>query len=202
MNLFKKRKNETFDLPSYLSQPTAPNSLRDVETLAAPDDSEMFCARICDNPIIIYLISFSIEKLWRIHLIFRGEKIILLKGADWCSDENENYVRYLKFAYFDKAQKIFPEHRLIFMCNSEEALYQCRLNCIEAAFVNHNCFIDERLFQPADKEKTFDCVYNARFCKVKRHSLISDDINLAVITYFISDEEKRLYDSFMQKNKC
>ena len=202
MSLFKKRKNKTFKIPSCLSQPAAPNSLLDVETVAAPDDTKMFCARICDNPIIIYLISFSIENLWRIHLIFRGQKIILLKGADWCSDENKNYMKYLKSAYFDKAKMIFPEHRLIFMSNSEEAHYQCRLNSIASAFVNQNCFIDERLFQPADKQKDFDCVYNARFSEIKRHELISSDINLSVITYFINEEERMLHDSFIQNNRC
>jgi glycosyltransferase involved in cell wall biosynthesis len=51
----------------------------------------------------------------------------------------------------------------------------------KGGIVNHNCFLDEKLFEIRNKEKIYDAIYTARRAPFKRHYLASKVEKLALI---------------------
>ncbi len=78
----------------------------------------------------------------------------------------------------------YPRHRFIFLCNSTGEFELLREYRLDAVLINHNCFIDERIFTVKhDAEKIYDAVYDVQIARIKRHYLASGIKSLALITY-------------------
>lgn len=99
------------------------------------------------------------------------------------SMEERSAIEKLKMDTVDHEKK-FPRHRFIFLCNSTRELGLFKEYGFDAHLINHNCFVDERIFTvEAGAEKVYDAVYDAQIARVKRHYLASGIESLAFITY-------------------
>lgn len=99
------------------------------------------------------------------------------------SMEDRLVIEKLKTDTDDHLKK-FPRHRFIFLCNAGSEFELLSEYGLNARFINHNCFVDERIFtvEPG-AEKAYDAVYDAQLSRVKRHYLASGIESLALITY-------------------
>ncbi len=89
-----------------------------------------------------------------------------------------------------------PLHHFIYLANTENEEKKLKQFGLESRFVNQNCFIDEKMFQPEpESEKLFDAIYNARLIRCKNIQLASELDNLALITYFALQDN---YDQFSE----
>ncbi len=92
-----------------------------------------------------------------------------------------------------------PQHRFIYLANTENEEKKLKQFGLECRFVNQNCFVDENMFQPApNSEKLYDAIYNARLSRFKNIQLAGELENLALITYFAVQED---YDQFTESQQ-
>ena len=78
----------------------------------------------------------------------------------------------------------FPQHRYIYLCNSEAELGLLGQVGLQGIFCNHNCWVDESLFRPdPDRPKRFAAVYDANLAPYKRHALAAQVEDLALISF-------------------
>lgn len=82
----------------------------------------------------------------------------------------------------------FPEHELIFLCNTEEERRLVSGVGGNAIFSNHNLLVPEHVFRPLpDVPVAFDAVYTGRASPTKRHHLALDIERLVHITVSIGE---------------
>lgn len=87
-------------------------------------------------------------------------------------------------ALVKEARARHPRHRTVFLCNEAQDVVALEKAGLDAIFVNHNCFVDERLFSPvSDSNKRFNAVHNGVMSPYKRHELASEVGSLLLITY-------------------
>ncbi|HVY55278.1 MAG TPA: glycosyltransferase family 1 protein [Thermodesulfobacteriota bacterium] len=109
------------------------------------------------------------------------------------SMEERSVVENLKKNTEDHEKK-FPRHRFIFLCNAKREVELLGGYGLSAHLINHNCFVDERIFTvKAGVEKFCDAVYDAQLSRVKRHYLASEIESLAFITYLFYPGLKEPY---------
>ena len=78
----------------------------------------------------------------------------------------------------------YPDHQLVFICNTAEERDRLVAGGLRALLLNKNFLVSERIFRPLpDVEVEFDAIYNARFDPLKRHELASQVENLAYLSY-------------------
>ncbi|MFA5984827.1 MAG: glycosyltransferase [Methylococcaceae bacterium] len=78
----------------------------------------------------------------------------------------------------------YPEHRFVFLANNDAQTQIFNELNLESVFVNHNCLIDDTLFQVnPETPKKFDAIYNGVSAPYKRFELASQINSLAIITY-------------------
>jgi len=146
--------------------------------------SHVYCNVVSTNPIIIVTV-YNLGKYCRFfpELLQRHRAYFII--ICWDAIESEKTVKQLKSEH-NEYKKKFPEHELIYLCNSarQHTLFKkFQLPCI---FCNQNAFLDENIFKIVpDAKKKYDAIYNARLAPFKRHYLASKINNLAFITYFI-----------------
>lgn len=143
------------------------------------------------KPYIIYLPISELLKDDIKHIAYflkdRTVYFILFSNGYMFSDTISDYNRLLK-------NKQYSNHYFICLANSIEEYWRFNHFNIDVEFINHNAFIDPRLFFIMDIEKEYKAIYNARFHKVKRHFLARNIDNLACICWsFFNDEEKDNY---------
>lgn len=117
-----------------------------------------------------------------------------------CAPERypEKYLRQF-LSVIDSHQIHYPKHSFTLLANN---LAQQRLFAgagINSAFVNHNAFVDETLFQVgACASKRYDAIYNGVAAPYKRHELARLVPRLAIVTYL---QPKHLeYFSLLARN--
>jgi glycosyltransferase involved in cell wall biosynthesis len=77
-----------------------------------------------------------------------------------------------------------PHRRLTVLANEPEIVSPLRHEGVDVELVNHNVWVDERIFRPTnDGAPEFDAVYNAKFTAWKRHELARDIGRLALVGY-------------------
>jgi hypothetical protein len=77
-----------------------------------------------------------------------------------------------------------PGHRFVVLGNTREEIARLRTAGLEAAFVNSNAFVDERLFTvDRTAPKLYDAIHDAQLGAYKRHELAVEIRSLAIITY-------------------
>lgn len=78
----------------------------------------------------------------------------------------------------------YPEHHLVFACNSAEERDRLLRGGLSALLLNKNCIVPEAVFRPLDGvDVEFDAIYNARFDPNKRHHLASQIDLMAYLSY-------------------
>lgn len=88
-----------------------------------------------------------------------------------------------EIAELDRIARVLrPAHTLHHFVNDAATWRELTALGVSAHFINHNAFLDERLFViQADVCKVYDAVYNGRMAPFKRHSLASAVPSLLVL---------------------
>jgi hypothetical protein len=97
--------------------------------------------------------------------------------------ENPRFLNNAVRAY-RQHMATFPEHRLVFLCNSSAEIDLLEPERIPAMLCNHNLLIDEKVFriEPASR-KAFDAIYVAVISRYKRHELCRNVPSVALVYY-------------------
>jgi uncharacterized protein (TIGR01627 family) len=81
-------------------------------------------------------------------------------------------------------QSKYPDHHLLFMCNTGEERDRLVEGGLNAMLLNKNFLVSERNFRPLrNVDIEFDAIYNARFDPLKRHHLAGEIEILAYLSY-------------------
>jgi glycosyltransferase involved in cell wall biosynthesis len=82
---------------------------------------------------------------------------------------------------FKKHQEKYPNHLILFLCNTQEETDILSNFNPQSYFINHNCLLDPRIYGLIDVPKDLDVIYNGRLDVVKRHYLLRKVQNLNLI---------------------
>lgn len=87
------------------------------------------------------------------------------------------------FEWLSKITK--PKHKWIVACNDYFELKFMRDNGVEAFLAPQSCFLDENVYNVSigENKKLYDAIYNAQMLSFKRHHLLKDIKNCALVTY-------------------
>jgi glycosyltransferase involved in cell wall biosynthesis len=81
-------------------------------------------------------------------------------------------------------QARFPDHVLVFACNTAEERDRLVARGLDARLLNKNCIVSEETFRPLEGiEPEFDAVCNARFEPFKRHHLAGGIDSVAYLSF-------------------
>jgi len=153
---------------------------------AASPQRATFWHLVSRKPLILY-IQGPLKPLVLVHKMARGKRMHILRGPIGCEDHPRYAGKWKR--YFSAARRLFPEHEVVFLCNttaSRDAFAHAGLPCV---FFNQNSLLDENVYRIIpDVPKEFDAVYNAQMEKVKRHYLAARIQSLALITYRIDSQ--------------
>lgn len=142
------------------------------------------CGWISDDPPIVYH-SMGAEDPGR---FMPDEPITRLAMYLWHQTSSD-------IAFQDRqARSLRPRHSIHHLVNDEKVCRELQAQGITAHFVNHNAFLDERLFSiELTAPKFYDAVYNARMAPFKRHELAAAIPNLLVIGGTVTPEDTDEY---------
>lgn len=101
----------------------------------------------------------------------RGRQALFLVFFTWASDDPSAVNRSRKAVSVYNYRR--PEHRFIFLCNTEAERAAHAAAGLEAVLCNDNAFVDEEVFTPRPGTLRYDAVYNAAMAGWKRHELAS-----------------------------
>lgn len=111
-----------------------------------------------------------------------------------------NKIKQLRDSYH-KQLNLFPNHRIIYLCNTEQELALIKPFCLDAHFINHNAFLDEQVYKIFKLEKDIDVVYNGRINRSKRHYLIPGGFRISLISNsIISLAKEKHYRNRLRKS--
>lgn len=98
-------------------------------------------------------------------------------------------------------RKRYPDHRLVYMGNTQLETDRLTGQGLSAIFLNKNFTVSDDIFRPLpDEQPEFDAIYNARFVPEKRYELAGTIESLAYIGYLgDSDTEKREQMEFVAR---
>ncbi|HEY0201169.1 MAG TPA: glycosyltransferase [Burkholderiaceae bacterium] len=161
--------------------------LRGIEPYLRGDSGIVLCAA----PLVLHLYDWM---LWSddgalLPLLHRYEKqpVHLLLSFSWeraCDTavEDRNSINWLAEWHARHLHK-HPNHRIIYLANTEPQRDRLRAAGFDAVFVSQNALVSPETYRPlADAVKRFDAVYDARILPYKRHQLASRVPRLALVT--------------------
>ena len=89
-----------------------------------------------------------------------------------------------------RARQLRPRHRILHCVNDVSVCRELVARGISAHFINHNAFVDERLFSiQSDASRIYDAVYTARMAPFKRHELAREIPSLLIIGGTVTPED-------------
>jgi len=129
----------------------------------------------------------------------RDRRVHALINVGW-SLENHRFLRNTVSAYRQHTAA-FPEHRLLFLCNSSAEVELLETERIPAVLCNYNLFVDEEVFciDPV-AQKDFDAIYVAVISRYKRHALCRDVASVALVYYDPHTRTNSAYFAELKKN--
>jgi len=142
------------------------------------------CGWISSNPPIVYH-SMGYEDAGE---FMPEEPITRLAMYLWHQTADE-------IAWLDqRARQLRSNHRIHHCVNDVSVYRELVARGVSAHFINHNAFLDERLFsiQP-ETSKVYDAVYNARMTEFKRHELAREIQSLLIIGGTVTPEDSDAY---------
>lgn len=158
--------------------------LRALKALATPalpakKDTFNFCA-FSERPLILFTsVSRTLYNIFEMSSRLADEEVTFIVGLSWDLSALPHAVTVWKQYRFHK--RLYPNHRIIFACNSAtETRLLGRLGC-QAEHINKNCFLDEKIYRPLRRVKRYDAILNARPSPFKRHHLAAAVRSLAII---------------------
>jgi glycosyltransferase involved in cell wall biosynthesis len=113
----------------------------------------------------------------------------------WWSKETATRAKEVRHFYTRHRTK-FPRHDVTFVCNTPGEHELLKRLHVPSVYCNQNCLLDESRYHivPGAVRK-YDAVYNGRLEKMKRHLLLVDTPNLALIVGLTpgASADKRAY---------
>lgn len=140
---------------------------------------------LSDDPPVLLVPIGGLRPLWMIEALspyLAGQRVMFLLLAYWSLEYESAIDSLRKNAEYHRRR--FPNHGLLFLCNTarEKALLDAA--GLDAVFLNQNQVVSERSFRPLDDETvTFDAVYNAKLARFKRHYLAAGIDRVLHIAY-------------------
>ncbi len=118
----------------------------------------------------------------------RGRRTYFLIGVLWTL-ESDSRLRALSEQYFPYVAA-YPEHVLIYLCNTPGEVRALTERGIRCQLSNHNILVSEDLFRIIPRvDKKYDAVYDAQMAAYKRHYLCTSIESLALIYFFWGDAD-------------
>ena len=186
---FFQYKQGIFKIKKILST-LAPKSLKDIfrNTLLDIKLKKIFYFSNPEMPY--YVFNFAPIILFYIPHIPFGEEFFsyLLKNKKayffriiWKNANTDAKIQAI-FKEWPRWKKRFPQHEIIYLCNTHFQYESLGKYNIPRLFCNQNAFCDEKIYTLLpNKNKKFDAIYNARMADFKRHYLAQNIRSLALI---------------------
>lgn len=139
------------------------------------------CARyfvLWEDPLVIYAaLNHETGRLLPV-----PPRALLLLALYESAEERSGFEATRRFVRQAAARS--PGARIVVLTNTAAEAEALTAGGVEAALINHNAFMDERVFtvQP-EVPKRFDAIYDAQLYPYKRHYLASGVPRLALISY-------------------
>ena len=143
------------------------------------------CIVLSADPLVLYVSDWVLEgapgALLPVFRQHRSRPVTLLVELSWSRDD-EWHVDVLA-RWKARHTRSHPNHRMIFLANSEAEHRRLAARGLGAAWVSRNALVSPVTFRPLpDLAKRFDAVYDARVCPFKRHELAAGIASLALVT--------------------
>jgi len=100
----------------------------------------------------------------------------------WTIEDPHRAAEVIEAARAHQAE--YPEHKLVFICNTGAERELLARSGLDAHLLNKNFTVSETVFRPLpDARIEFDAIYNARFDRSKRHELAAAIEHVAYVGY-------------------
>jgi glycosyltransferase involved in cell wall biosynthesis len=114
--------------------------------------------------------------------ILKGRAFWLLLKLHFSAESAKASARIV--ADYRRHAHEYPEHRIIYLCNTARELFLLQQCNVPSILCNHNTFVCEKTFNvQGHQTKEFDAIYNARPAPYKRHELCRDVPRVGLIYY-------------------
>jgi hypothetical protein len=149
---------------------------------------------ISTSPFLLY--TGDGVDLSKVQKLVSNQKAIFIITIWWSA---EPFTRVLKIVrnHFLR-QREFPEHKFIYLCNTDKEVNRLRACGLDARFCHQNATLDEKIFDIQECDKSYDAIYDAQVAKFKRHYLCTDIRSLAIISYVENKNKKLKYTTKMR----
>lgn len=142
------------------------------------------CVVLSADPLVFYVSDWVLDgapgALLPVFHQYRRRPVTLLVEFSWSRDD-EWHVDLLA-RWRARHAKRHPNHRMIFLANSEAEHRRLIARGLGSAWVSRNAFVSPATFRPLPGcEKRFAAVYDARVCPFKRHGLAAGVDSLALV---------------------
>jgi glycosyltransferase involved in cell wall biosynthesis len=143
------------------------------------------CRVLSADPLVLFVADWVLaDEPGALLPVFRQHRhhpVTLLVELSWSRDDEWHMGVLARWK--TRHTRRHPNHRMIFLANSEAEHQRLTARGLGAAWVSHNAFVNPRTYQPLPgRAKLFDAVYDARICPFKRHELAVGIDNLALVT--------------------
>ena len=136
------------------------------------------------EPVLMVAVGGT-PRLWMVRTLareLRGRPAVFLLLLYWSAESEAAVSVFHREA--ERFRADFPDHALVFLCNTARERELFRAAGETAFFANHNMLVREDVFRPlTDVSPRFDAVYNAKLAVFKRHSLAALVAQRALVTY-------------------
>uniref|UniRef100_B8HPX5 Glycosyl transferase family 1 domain-containing protein n=1 Tax=Cyanothece sp. (strain PCC 7425 / ATCC 29141) TaxID=395961 RepID=B8HPX5_CYAP4 len=141
---------------------------------------------ISTDPPIFYVpvspIGWGLATLELVFNYLQDQIAYFILGWWWNIEDTNEVEKIVSLETHHTSQ--YPKHNLIYLCNTVQQQEIFQKHNLNAVFCNHNCLVDERVFQPTkDSFRIYDAVYDAILASYKRHYLAQKINSIAFIYY-------------------
>jgi len=103
----------------------------------------------------------------------------------------DSYSTFDQITYYYKIhQNNFPNHKIIFLLNSQKEYEIFKGKGIKSKFIHQNALVDIKQFKPLKQKKKYDVLYNARIEEMKRHYLLKGCNNIGLISAYVMNIDR------------
>lgn len=150
-------------------------------------------AILSSNPPVFLVPIGGIRPLWMVESFgsFLPERRALFFLPAYWSLEYPAGVELIRKSA-ERHHARFPNHNLVFLCNTAEEQRLLDAAGLEAIALNHNQLVSEKTFRPLDDAiAAYEAVYNAKIARWKRHHLAGAIDRLLYVAYRCPNDMSR-----------
>lgn len=126
---------------------------------------------------------------------YGNEKAGFIVFPSW-SIERPRVIQRIHTQFVEHAAR-YPDHRFLFICNTQRETQMLQEVGMPALFLNKNIMVSAQIFRPIQESRVeFDAIYNARFVGGKYHELAAAVPRVGYITYIERDRNQEFLDLY------